>query len=353
MKLKPLLLAFSSLSLAVPAFGDTFVLKDGTRLDGRILSETSDTYRLEVLIGKSIRDEKSVPKSDVVEIIEVKQDEMDFEKIKGLAPAPDFSNADEYARRMGLVSKFIADHPQSSKKQEAEALLSSLKSEAEIIAGGGIKMDGKMVAGEAYRADQYDIDAKILEKRIRDAAARGDVLGALRGINRLETDYSSTNSRTAVAPLKKQLIRSYKTEIDELLSTYDKRVAERDANLARMSRDARVSTEAALKEELDLATKRYLADEQNDVLWVTTHPFLRESLEHARESITDALEDSDDFKPEVDSGRVYRNILKFIAANSDEDQIRGVLDQGEQAEIPERYLKNLKAAASAKGVNVE
>jgi hypothetical protein len=353
MNLKPLLIAISGATLTLSASADTFVMKDGSRLEGRILSETSDTYRLEVFIGKSIKDEKTVSKSDVVEIVAEKLDEKEFEKLKGLVPAPDFTTADEYARRMGLLSKFISDHAKSAKKAEAESMLATLKAEAEVISGGGIKMGGKMVSGEEYRADLYDIDAKILEKRIRDAVSRGDIVGALRGISRMEEDFSSTNSRGAVDPLKMKLLRSYKEEIDGLVSTYNKRVAERDADLARMSRDARVTTEHAMKEELDLATARFQADQKNDIVWVTTHPFLLESLEKTQEEITNAIQESEEFKPKVDAGRVYRNILKFIEANDDEQKIRDVLDQGEQADIPERYIKNLKAAATDKGISFE
>ncbi|HVJ47252.1 MAG TPA: hypothetical protein VM511_12740, partial [Luteolibacter sp.] len=142
MKIRSLLIPVSCLSLAVPAWADTFVLKDGSRLEGRILSETADFYQLEVLVGKSIKDEKKVAKADVAEIIAVDPSEKDFEKIKALSPVPDFSSADEYARRVTLVAKFIADHPKGSKISDAQALLATLKSEAEVISGGGIKMDG-------------------------------------------------------------------------------------------------------------------------------------------------------------------------------------------------------------------
>jgi hypothetical protein len=116
-----------------------------------------------------------------------------------------------------------------------------------------------------------------------------------------------------------------------------------------MSRDARAVAEQAHNEEVGQAKIRFEADQKNEQIWVTTHPFLLESLEEAQEAITEQGAE-DDFKQEVDGGRVYRNILKYIAANDDKDKISDALNQGEQAVIPERYMKILRNAAAAKGV---
>lgn len=349
MKIRPFLVPLACLSVSLPATADTFVLKDGSRLEAKILKETEDSYQLEVQITKSIRDEKTIAKADVAEIVSEKPDEKAYEAIQSLIPVPDLASADEYTRRIAAVSKFLADHPQSSKTSEAGSILSTLKSELEAVSAGGIKMGGKIITGEEYRADLYDIDAKILEARIREAAGRGDIVGALRGISRMDSDFKSTNSRKAVQPIKKQLLQTYKAQIEEQIATLPTRKAERDASLARMNRDARAVTEQALQEEIDQTDLRFKADLSVDQKWTATHPFHEKSLEKAQEAIEEELQE-EEFTPRGDSGRIYRNILKFISGSDDHAAIRDVLFKGEEVEIPEKYMKNLKDAATAKGV---
>lgn len=338
-------------SLAV-ASADTFVMKDGSKLEGRIISQTDTHYELEVRIGKSIRDEKTVAKSDVVEILPEKLDEKDFEGVAKLIPVPDLSSADEYARRMAAVSKFLAAHGDSPKASEAKTILETLKTEAESIAAGGLKVDGKILSAEDYKADMYDIDAKILEKRIRLIAASGDIPGALRGMGRMDLDFRLTSSRKALQPLMKQLVQIYKEQISEQAATYEKRVAEREASLARMSIDARNATEKALDDEVAQARARFKADQEAKQIWCFTHPYLLESLEEAMESIEDFEkgEHEDELDESKDAGRIYRNILKFIANNTDPLTIEDAIAQGYDAKIADRYLQILKDTAIAKGV---
>ena len=50
MKTRPLLIPFVCLSLAALSSADTFIMKDGTTLEGKVLSETADTYFVEVRV---------------------------------------------------------------------------------------------------------------------------------------------------------------------------------------------------------------------------------------------------------------------------------------------------------------
>lgn len=353
MKLRFVAFPFVCAASVAVASADIFVMKDGSKLEGKILSQTDTHYELEVRIGKSIRDEKTVAKADVAEILEEKMDEKEFPEIAKLVPVPDLSNADEYARRMAAVSKFLAAHGNSPKAAEAKTILETLKTEAEAIAAGGMKVDGKIVSAEDYKADMYDIDAKIMEKRIRMVAASGDIYGALRGMGRMDLDFRLTNSRKALQPLTKQLVQIYKEQISEQAATYEKRAAERETSLARMSADARAASEAALEEEIAAARVRFKADQDAKQMWSFTHPYLPESLEEAMDSIKDfesGEQEDEEVDESKDAGRIYRNVLKFIANNTDPLAIEDAISQGYDAKIPDKYIQVLRDTAIAKGV---
>lgn len=345
------LLTSACLMVAATASADTFVMKNGDRLDAKILKETADSYVLDVQITKSIRDEKTVAKADVAEILAEKTDEKTFEKIKGVVPTADLLGNDEYDKRIVAVVTFIKDNPKSPLVAEAEQMLATLKAEGVVVMGGGMKLGGKMISADEYKADAYDVDARITEKRVRDAADRGDLLSALRGISRLESDYRLTTSRRSLVPLKKQLLNAYKVQIDEQLSTFDSRTEERKAGLARMAGEARVASEQALKEELETTEQLIAAEQAKQQKWITTHPFNKKSLAATQNEIDDQLGETIQDNGR-DAGKMYRNALRMIGETDDQAVIRDIVDKITELELPAKYADRITDAAKAKGVTL-
>lgn len=337
------------LAAAVPASADIFVLKDGTRLEARILKETDDSYVLDVQISKSIKDEKTIAKADVAEIIEEKPDEKAFPKVQALVPVPDLSPKEEYDRRIAEAEAFIAEYSDSKLAEQAKQIVATLKSEGTDISAGGIKLDGKVIAREEYKSDAYEIDSKILEARIRQTAASQDLVTALRLIARMESDFYQTAQRRALMPLKKQLLNAYKGQIEGQIASLSARRTERDAGLARMSPDARLSTQRALEEEESEAAQRFAAESERETQWVSTHPFHESSLQHAQEQIERELTNERQ-DPGRDAGRIYRNVMRLIGEQDDEATIRDIIQQASEVDMPARYIENFKEAAKAKGV---
>jgi hypothetical protein len=342
------LIPLTCLLMSAGSSADTFVLKNGERLDAKILKENPDSYLLSVRVTKSIRDEKTIAKADVAEIIPEKTDEVAFEGLKGLVPAPDLTGANEYTRRIELLSKFIKENAKSPLVAQAETMLGTLKAELKAISDGGIKIDGKIIPAADYAADAYDIDAKIIEKRVREAAARGDLISALRGIERLQTDFKLTESRRALTSLKGQILRAYKGQISEQLSTFDARMAERQVGLSRMAGEARATAERALEEELAALRATAGPDKSLKPRWGVTHPLDKASLEEARDTIEEELEDTIDDNGK-DAGKVYRNIFRIIGEQTDKDILRDTVLKAEEYAIPAKYIDKLKEVATAKG----
>ncbi len=349
MKTRIPFVSLASLALVASASADIFVLKDGTRLEGKILSETADTYHLEVQVTKSIRDEKKVAKSDVEKIEAEQLDLKAFEKIKTVVPTPDLLPNEEYDKRILTVATFLKDFPKSPLAKEANEILSTLKSEGSVVIGGGMKLGGKMITAAEYKADAYDLDARILELRIREAVAAGNYVGALRGLERMEQEYTSTKSRKALLPLRLQVLKTYGAQIDEQLADLERGEAERTANLARMSQEDRNRAQRGLAEDLEEAEARYQAEKSAEQRWITTSPVHKGTLIYAKDTVSQALSD-EPLELTTDGGKIYRDSLKKIQENSDEDKIRDAMMHATDITMPKKYMDNLEAAAKAKGV---
>ena len=116
-----------------------------------VLKETADEYILEIQVTQSIRDERKVAKADVAKVERVQADEVAFEAISKLVPAPDLLGANDYALRIAAVEKFLEDHAASDKTKAAKEVLETLKSEAAQVAAGSVKLNGKLISPEEYK----------------------------------------------------------------------------------------------------------------------------------------------------------------------------------------------------------
>jgi hypothetical protein len=242
MKKRPLLAALCYGLIAARCPADTFTLKDGTTVDGAILREEGDTYIIEVQVTKSIKDERKILKTDVLKQVREKLDVAAFAAIEKLVPTPDYTTAEEYAPKISAVNKFIEQYSDSSRLKDAKAILATLKSESEALAGGGIKTNGRVIPQAQYQANAYEIDARIAEAKIRRLIDAGDTLGALRAFSEFDRDYRSTLSYSTLAPYMTQVIKAYIAELKDSLATIDARLKTRQIGLQQMAMTYRNAT---------------------------------------------------------------------------------------------------------------
>lgn len=330
---------------------DTFFLKDGTQLIGKVTSRDSTHYVIEVQVTKSIKDERKVARADVLRIEEEKADLKAFEEIAKLMPIPDMLTAADYAARIKLVEKFLADHRGTPKSNEAKALLADLKSEANEILAGGIKMNGKIIPPTEYRANAYEIDARVKAAAIRSMAKAGLTLQALRAFAEFDREFQNTEPRRELIPFITQTIQSYLAEVGEMANTLDARTKERTAGLESMSGSDRQGTQRAIQEETAALEARFKSEKAASVAWVTVSPFckpaLDDTLSFGKQEISRINTDQNQAP---DAGKIFRDTLALIGGTGQSSAITSAISAAESSKMPQRYLDILKNAATARGV---
>jgi hypothetical protein len=351
MKSKPALLTLCLAALALPAAADTFILKDGTKLEGRIISEEGDDYLLEVQVTASIKDERTVPKAEVEEIVAEKLDEKAFAGLPDLVPTPDLLTAAEYERRTRLVSKFLADHPKSPHAKEAAEILATLETEAAAVEAGGVKLGGKIIAASEYQGDAYDIDASVLAAKVREHIAKSEWLPALRAFEELSVDFQSSAAFAELLPVVRQVIERHQAQVTLTLDGFEARAAERKAGLERMSGSNRTTTEQALAEEAAVIESRFQEEKKNKQKWITPHPAHKASLQESAKTAQQELRRIDGIRPPatpINPGEIYRNAWSTIHnPEAETSQVNAALSSARNARLPGRYLVLLEDAAKA------
>ncbi|RYD46987.1 MAG: hypothetical protein EOP85_06335 [Verrucomicrobiaceae bacterium] len=350
MKKTPAIAASCLLSFVFPAMADTFTLKDGTTLEATILKEDPESYYLEVQVTKSIKDERTVPKADVVKVTRERLDLKAFEPIAKLSPAPDFLKEADYTARINTVEKFLKAYPSSTKAKDAAAIAEKLKVERQELASGGIKIGGKIVSKQEYQANAYDFDSRMQEAKIRALIAERQMVPALRLFSEFDKEYRTSLAYGELVPLIKQVIQAHLNEAQEQLASLDARVKERQIGIQRMSSEQRATTEAAIKEQDDGIAAAFKAEKDAKILWVTPSPFNKASLEEAVKYSQTELTRISAVKTglDMDGGRAFRELYNAVHSDANAAAVAAAVTAAKTALVPVRYITPLEAEAKGR-----
>lgn len=347
MKKKTFLAALALLPVSISATADTFVLKDGSTVEGKVIDETPETYVLEIQVTKSIKDERVIQKSDVEKVSREVPDAKAFEEVSKLLPVPDFQAEDEYLARIATVNKFLKDHPQSTNVSKAKEILATLKAEAGELAAGGIKSGGRILSPQDYRPNAYELDARVMEAKIRALIADNHTIAALRQFSEFEKDYRMTLPFGALKGPMTQLMNSYLAEARHNLETLDARTKQRNVGLDRMTRENRLVAEKAITEENAALEARLKSEKDAKVGWVTPAPFSKPVLEEAvrfAEAETKRIV-AIQIELGMDAGKVYRDLYQAVNGNGDAAAVSAAVSAAKGAAIPPRYITPLEESA--------
>ncbi len=351
MKTPTCAIATGLFAIALPATADTFILKNGTKLEGTIVRQDATSYVLDVHITKSIKDERVVAKADVDKIEKEEPDLAAFVEISKLVPAPDMLTGEEYAVRIRKVERFLTEN-RVAFNSKARIIMATLKEEANQVLAGAIKMDGKFVSPEQYKANAYEIDSQVQEAKIRMLLRDPQRVKALRAYLEFSRDFSNTKANAALLPLIIQSINAYLTEVGPLLSSYEARVSKRTRGLEQMASGDRNRTENAIREENSEQESQFKREKDGGVGWVTLHPYckptLTETMAFGKQELSrlSALKNA----PIIDGGMIFRDTLTLIQNKGASAAVKSALADAKTAKIAPRYLAILEDAAKAAGI---
>ena len=333
--------------LFAASHADTIKLKNGTTYEGTILREEGDAYIAQIQVTKSIRDERRIPKADVLAIVEERQDQAAFEAIKPLAPAPDLLDAAEYERRLESVNDFIKRFPRSPHLEEAKEMRDALAAEHEVVAAGGIKFDGKLVSPSERQAHAYPMDAGIAAAKVRRLAEAGEYIAALRAWDGFESRFAASQAYRDALPLARQLMSAQLRNLEQSLASFDTRATERQKGLERIPDNDRQRTERALADEAAAYQRRLAAEKEAGHRWLPLDPYHRGPLEEARNLLKQEFDRLSAIDPATlgKGDAAWNAAHEAIRSNPDPTELRNALAEAREAGLPKDYLDLLEKSA--------
>jgi len=330
------------------ASADTIILKNGTRYQGRILKDDGDSYLLEIQVTRSIKDERRVAKADIEKIEKEDVAATEFAELSKITDTPDLLQIDDYEVRIRKLRAFIDQHSTAKETTEARKMIKVLEAERDTIAGGAIKLNGRMISPTERKADAVGIDSAILGVQFEHAAATGKLLGALRLHAKLELQFAGSAAQKATLGTATELLSTYETQIARSLATLDTRVKERKVGLERMPAQDRERAKRIFAEQAAAFQQQIAIEKEQRTKWLSVDPFDRSSLDDAKRRIDteiQRLERPVTVHSQVPADEAYRSAWTALEG-AKKDEVRKILSDLARARLPEQYTKLLEERAA-------
>ena len=339
--MKPALFLFLP-ALACIAHADTIRMRDGTEHEGEVVADKGDHYVVKIQVTKSIRDERKIQKSDVLEIVAERKDEIAFDEIKPLVPTPDLLTHQQYDQRIAMIDGFMKAFPDSNLIKEADAILKTLDSEREVVAAGGLKFEGKMIQASDRASRAYPLDARITAAKVTESK---DPTSALRAWSELESKFGVSQAYRDTIPYAKRLMINYLKSVEKSLETIDARIKERDDGLARIDERDRERTKRAIDEQ-SAKYKALIAKEKEErIKWPTLDPYQKDPIMETQRLLKSEIAKLDklDLSKTPDGDQAWTDAWDALNTGSDRQAGTTAISAARSARIPQEYITILES----------
>jgi hypothetical protein len=329
------------------AAADSFELKDGTKFEGTILRQEGSDYIIQIQVTKSIKDERRIPKADVVGQVAEKKDETAFLEIAKLVPTPDLLDEKIYAAHSRKIEAFLKEFPKSPKGPEVRKIHDILESERAVIAEGGMKFGGKMMTASERAPKAYALDAGIVAAALKQAVEAGDMLTALRAWSKLETDFPGSTAYRETIPFMVKVMRSHLANVNTTLTGLDARIKNRESGLAGMDANERARSQQAIKEEQDAYLARVAKEKSDGVKWPSLDPFVKVPLEETKRMLDSEIRrlGNLDLANLRNTEQAYEEAYAAITREgATKQEVDAALSKARSANLPQAYLDLLAKA---------
>lgn len=337
------------------ASADKFVMKDGSVINGSIISQTSTSYLLRAEVTNNVYSEKTILKSDVSKIIKIDPSIETFKKLKTILPTPNLMEEKDYEAVIKTdLEPFIEKYPNSPHIEEAKSILDTLKKEQHIIKTGGVKLGGKILTSEQIDADRYNVSVAKEYHKFITYASKKQYRPALSTLERLEANYPDSQYTRKAQNTALTILPLYEEKLQKLYDGHETLLTKRERALQSMSSSDKNRTKKIFTAEEQRYQQLLDATKKNKkkAKWLPINSYFLEPIERNLKMIPSEIKRQkiNIEKPSNDAGRIYRDTYAALG-NGDYITAKENFDLFKRAKPPEELVteleQKLKAAKSA------
>lgn len=269
---------------------DIVVLKDGKRLEGTITDEQPDKIHMRYKLTAKIWDDKDIPRTEIIEIIKQKPEEVELIELKKELPTADLMTAEKYENLIqDRLRPFVNRYPGSKEAAEAEKMIAQLQEEKERVVAGGIKMEGKWLTPEEAKAQSYNIKAYEIYNQMHAKAVTKNYADALKEFEKLSppTLYSygqQSQSSYTLSPYYPKaveeviaILTNYQAQVEQMIKDHPTLTKMREDGLKKLIEPDLSRTKSAIEREKEQWKSAYDA-ERKTTKWSAPYKYDLASL---------------------------------------------------------------------------
>jgi len=200
---------------------DTITLKNGREIIGDIVDNGPGGVLIDYHVTPTIKDQKLIPKDDIIKIIRVADDERAFKALGSLSIPPTALDTSFYDTLIDKkLPEFIAKYPYSRHLEELRRQLGALDAERSRIRRGERKIDGQWLTPSQLNSDPYQSGAMLQFARMKEDSQARDPVAALKSYELLEKNFPGAAVMPPAIPLALQMLDQLQDQLIQALANY-------------------------------------------------------------------------------------------------------------------------------------
>lgn len=270
---------------------DIVTLKNGDRIEGKVLSENDSTLTIEYKLTPKIKDTKIINKADIKELVRQSDALLEFEErgLKKILPTPDLMSAADYeAVIQDKLRTFAAKYPGTPETAEVEKIIVTLGEEKNKVLEGQVKMLGKWVDAPSVKRDTYNIEAYrcLLAMRAEAEKVKEDrYIKALREFDKMRVQYPASLHYVTAIPEAAEIMNKYEKQLSAMIAEQPILAKERAAGLGLLAGPELMKTRASIDEEVGAFKATLDLQNKQKVKWRDIYKYDLKSLQDAQLAI--------------------------------------------------------------------
>lgn len=256
---------------------DILILKNGTKVEGNILSESPAVIRMKYRLTPKIWDEKDFQVSEIQQVIKQSPQEVELIELKKILPTPDLLTADKYEQIIqDRVRPFINKYAGTPEAKEAQTLETTLQEEKKRVSNGESKLEGRWLTAAETKGEAYNVQAYRVLNDMRSDLAKTEWLEALR---KFDTFYRNRPPLVAStyypAAIKEALAAMSKldAQLSRMAQEQPALQKRRDDELKKLPDAERARTKAAIDEERNKWRAQSDAERRGNIRWIEPYKY--------------------------------------------------------------------------------
>jgi hypothetical protein len=235
------------------SFGDVVMLKNGDKVEGRIVSETGTEITLEIHVSAGILDSRVIPKTDIASVTKDQPDAAAWQQLQNVKLGANSVAASVYDSMLNPLRGFTTQFPTSAHASEAQKLIADIEAEKKRVAAGEVKLNGKWMSKEEAQKERYQINALLAYQYMRDQSGKGDLVAALNGFDVIETQYPGARVYPDAVELARRILPSLKQDIERKRQAWLPEIEQRRRQIDTMPSGAQRNELVAQQQREDTA----------------------------------------------------------------------------------------------------